>query len=175
MILVFLDENDYSASVVVSWLYKLKQKFKIIGKYDINNYVELEYADGKNIILSINGEKVFLHEVTAIFFRRGHCKTKSESILKNLVETKYLIGEDLIYLASNLQAKREFVSHHIGKIKKFGNELAGRLNKTLILELADELKLNVPNYILTTSKKELLLHAAARIPSRGITITVSHL
>lgn len=155
MVLVFSDKFDRTTSKVVEWLYSISKPFKIISISD--DSIDIDCYTDKGIVLIVNGAKINLSEITGVYFRRSGIIVKDQRKLKSPSALSDSYSEEYLkYLYGNIISKSEIINSLFHKIRRFGDNNVGRINKILTLLKAKEAGLLTPITLLTTNKKELL-------------------
>lgn len=149
MILVLTTQaGDFSHIKIIDWLVHLKANFKIItGEGILNRTNSFTVKNGEIFLDGINLTK----EVTAVFYRRWITSSDLEitndpilndSLNRNLVAEMYEI--------------RNFINTNLKNAKWIPNAESITVNKLSVLDEAKKIGFNVPDYIVTNSRKDLL-------------------
>jgi hypothetical protein len=140
-ILIFSNVNDFSTSEVIKWLELKNQKYYLISSIsDFHKY---------NICLN---EDYALKNVAAVWYRKMFA-----SFSQIETENNELKNSTQEFLLSELKYFYFGVEKIFKNVKSLGNGFTLMdLNKIEVLIEAKKLKLNIPDFLLTTNKKELL-------------------
>lgn len=141
MILIISFSNDVSTQLVCQWLQFLNKKYLIITeKTKLSNVCITK----DNIYFNKGKNKYNLFSFSNVWYRRG------SFIYKENNQTQY----DFLNTNINLEFKKinEFVLNNLG----INNLFFGDVNKLKILDIASKCKFNIPKYIITNTKKNVL-------------------
>ncbi len=151
MILIISDLSDKSTFDVISILEASNAPYILITKeiqfeVFINvkyNYISFHSSDG--IMFDLNQIKV-------VWYRRGYVNIKNHIFINKDEKNKAK------HFTSNLQSEKikifDFINFKIEKINSIGKFSHNQINKLEILDIAHQLGLEIPNTIVTNSKKE---------------------
>ncbi len=147
MILIICLSNDNGVVKVCKWLKYYGYRFAIISE---RNLVKYNFYDGE-IIFSIDG-KEYLNIKTG-WIRNPYLALNSNTAAKNgrvaAVAEKYILAD--------MQKNQEFIFNHLKRYKDFlGTTYSQDINKLMLLESAIALGMQVPKYIVATSKRRLI-------------------
>ncbi|WP_430409996.1 hypothetical protein [Kordia sp.] len=147
MILLISSKYDVSTNIVIRWLnyYGVDflrlhtEEFSILNHFYINN---------QSISLTIN--HINLEAITGIWHRRGRIRNLPNSLNSLGKVTTYLKKEEdslIKSIETSLKATKKYIGSYISEIENY---------KLDHLIAAKECNLNIPDSIVTTSKKSLL-------------------
>jgi ATP-GRASP peptide maturase of grasp-with-spasm system len=141
MILIISFSHDVSTQQVCQWLQFLDKKFLIISEKSILTDVIITNDD---VIFYKNKIKYNLKSFDNIWYRRGgFIYKKNEQKQHNFLNTN--INNEFIKI-------NDFVLNTLGVNELYYNDIS----KLKILKIASESKFNIPKYIITDSKKNLI-------------------
>lgn len=144
MILILSTESDYSTGQVIRWLNHFQQEFIRLNE---NDEVIIEKLTHDDLLFSLNNEKIFLSDISSIWYRRGDFQINTipfkikKTLLKDYNETETKVISSFI--------------HNLFKTKKsINNYNHSDVNKLDILKYCKENDMNNSNFVVTQSKKE---------------------
>jgi ATP-GRASP peptide maturase of grasp-with-spasm system len=161
MLLIFSEQTDKSTSDVIDWLLYHKIKYIRINENQIIHVTNIEFNNGRlNYQLHIGDINIQNSEINGVWYRRG-------DFVPNFGYNYYHIKDetDIYYnekIFSNRQTKleshflRNYILSDIFSKKHVNSIFNAECNKLLNLTLAKNFDLNVPEFIITNSKKSLL-------------------
>ena len=131
MILIFSLFNDSATIDVCKWLSRHKADFLVVENFeDFNSFI------------SQTGN---IDKVKTIWYR----KLLDVKLSDNELINNFLTAEQAIYL--------DYLEEKLSSIKSLGAGFSKMdLNKLRVLKLANDCQLNVPDYLITTTKRELV-------------------
>jgi glutathione synthase/RimK-type ligase-like ATP-grasp enzyme len=149
MILILTTEaGDFSHVKIIDWLSYMKANFMIIaGERILSGEDKLVIKKDEIYFNDVNLSK----EITCVFYRRWI--TSSEV---KISEDTYLNESLNRNLISELYEIRNFLFTNLIKAKWFPNADSVNVNKLSVLQEAKKIGINVPEYIVTNRKEELL-------------------
>ena len=147
MILLISSKYDVSTNIVIQWLnyYGVDflrlhtEEFSLLNYFSISNH---------SISLAIND--IDLEAITGIWHRRGRLRNLPNSLNYLGKVTSYLKKEEdslIKSIETNLKATKKYIGSYISEIENY---------KLDHLIAAKECNLNIPDSIVTTSKRNLL-------------------
>lgn len=144
MILIFSDNNDRTTIEVIRWLAALSKDFILVND---DEFFDIK-VDKKRFFLQSQKNSFFIDDIQSIWYRRGGLLFKRYQYTNNSIniymnETQHWL-EDYIFKA--LESKK-----HINK------QSNSHVNKLLVLEYAQNIGLNVPEYFLAENTDEVIL------------------
>lgn len=157
MILIFSSDSDYSTTKVIEWLRFYKTEFIRINAEDLLRN-EIRVIIENNIFhvkLSYNDQEIDLERVKKIWYRGGNLIRNIPNTLLNLEDTE-LKNVLIKNLSSENDSLIEFFYDYTTKTGNIGSYSTYQLNKLHCLKVASLNGLNVPNTIVTTTKKEVM-------------------
>ncbi len=157
MILIITHRTDETTVEICCWLLSLQKKFEILELSDI---LEIEKISPDHISFknTTRAYSLNLYEISTVFYRQGNIGSFQNLSLKSSDKySKYFYQKESKIIL-------EFIYRRISSIKHFGHPENANENKLNTLYLAKELGLQVPDYIYTGSKKELLNFFEANAP-----------
>ena len=148
MILIITNNSDPVTSRICTWLLHYKKDFRIISDEDHVDILRIE--SGSMLLENLTrGYTLELHEVRNILYRQGDIV-----LSKNKFKAPDLDLND--FLKRERWVLQEFLYSKIRQIPHLGHPQQADLNKLVILEKAAKYNLEVPAYIFTSSKIDLL-------------------
>lgn len=144
MILIISENNERTTTEVIRWLTSMDKKF--IRVHDDEIFEIKVYQ--KKIYLESERSKFFLDDITSVWYRRGGLNFKrlryeNDAINLNMNEAQHWLED---YVLKTLESKT-----HINKQSNTD------VNKLLVLEQAQKIGLDVPEYFLAENTDEVLL------------------
>jgi ATP-GRASP peptide maturase of grasp-with-spasm system len=144
MILIFSDNNDRTTIEVIRWLVALNKDFILVND---DEFFDIK-ADKKQFFLQSQKNSFFLDDIQSVWYRRGGLFFKRYQYSNNSIniymnETQHWLED---YILKTLASKKH--------INKQGNS---HVNKLLVLEYAQNIGLNVPEYFLAENTDEVIL------------------
>ena len=157
MILIFSSDSDYSTTKVIEWLRFYKTEFIRINAEDLlRNEVKVIIENNIfHVKLSYNDHEIDLERVKKIWYRGGNLIRNIPNTLLNLEDTE-LRNVLIKNLSSENNSLIEFFYDYTTKTNNIGSYSTYQLNKLHCLKVASSNGLNVPNTIVTTTKKEVM-------------------
>jgi len=153
MILIFSDNNDRTTIEVIRWLAALNEDFILVND---DEFFDIK-VDQKRFFLQSQKNSFFIDDIQSVWYRRGGLFFKryqynNNSIKIYMNETQHWLED---YILKTLESKR-----HINK------QSNSHVNKLLVLEYAQNVGLNVPEYFLAENTDEI-------IPGKTITKAIT--
>ncbi|MGN7758072.1 grasp-with-spasm system ATP-grasp peptide maturase [Chryseobacterium sp. 22532] len=144
MILIFSDNNDRTTIEVIRWLVALNKDFILVND---DEFFDIK-ADKKQFFLQSQKNSFFLDDIQSVWYRRGGLFFKRYQYSNNSIniymnETQHWLED---YILKTLESKK-----HINK------QSNSHVNKLLVLEYAQNIGLNVPEYFLAENTDEVIL------------------
>lgn len=152
MILIKSIEEDISTNDVVKWLLRFNANFLRLN--DITKIKNIRYVNHSFYIELTNGYTFDLTNVTAYWYRRGIFKFK---VIAPVSGNKVFDREHESHICYESKSAFDFFISFLKKsILCIGDSvLCTEVNKNIVLETARKLKLNVPEFIITTKKPDI--------------------
>ena len=182
MILILTEANDISATHVCEWVKYMGGQFLRINT---NESVKLDTLSKRksqdaNFSFIFEGQRLRLHDFHTIWFRRGWFTIEYNN-LSPLKQTLDLQG-DLSFIEDHIKREIQEFSDFLYrfaplKVRCIGNVTHYSVNKLTALETANHCGLSVPNYIITSSKQNLMEFFAqdnCRILSKAIKENITY-
>lgn len=151
MIIINTIDADVSTQKVVDWLIYYSAKFCIIND---NSLLELEKLTKDKFVITIDKNTIELTKETTYWYRRGsvnfyrHLINKSNSLFENgAIIQKYLSKET---------SKIHDVINNFSFNNRIGNYADNKINKINILKMASNVGLDIPDFMITSKKEELI-------------------
>lgn len=153
MIIYFSDPKDSSTSTILEWLLNINKAEVIVinTSEESDDFIDINTLNSNSISFVINHKVIANKDIKAVYFRRNGVKLRKIDQNNLTIEPKM---KD--YVFSNLLTSKEIISQFFNKIRKFGNEDVGRINKIMVLIEAKKAGFCIPEYIVTTSKTDLM-------------------
>jgi len=153
MILIFSDNNDRTTIEVIRWLAALKKDFILVND---DEFFDIK-VDKKRFFMQSQKNSFFLDDIQSVWYRRGgiffnRYQYSNNSINIYMNETQHWLED---YILKTLESKK-----HINK------QSNSHVNKLLVLEYAQNIGLNVPEYFLAENTDEV-------IPGKTITKAIT--
>ncbi|REC77617.1 grasp-with-spasm system ATP-grasp peptide maturase [Chryseobacterium elymi] len=144
MILIFSDNNDRTTIEVIRWLVALSKDFILVND---DEFFDIK-VDKKRFFLQSQKNSFFLDDIQSVWYRRGGLFFKRYQYSNNSIniymnETQHWLED---YILKTLESKK-----HINK------QSNSHVNKLLVLEYAQNIELNVPEYFLAENTDEVIL------------------
>lgn len=143
MIIIQTSANDASTQSVIQWLSFFGEDFL---RLDDNTFVEIKRLDRNHVILLLNGEEVDFNKIKSFWYRRGHFFLRKENEKNSLN----------IFLKKENEEAFELLQLKLLDKKHIGNYKYDNVNKLIVSELAEKCGLDVPDYMITNNKSDLL-------------------
>ncbi len=142
MILISSTQVDPVTNNVIDWIHHLAPEKRVIRINDDSGYY-FQFR-GKDIYLVIGRERIHLDEIQAFWYRRGRIRYKSATtdILREMKQKEELLLE-------------EYLEYQLTK-KRFINQYSrSELNKLVVLEMAREMGLLIPETYIVETQDDL--------------------
>ncbi|MCF2220967.1 grasp-with-spasm system ATP-grasp peptide maturase [Chryseobacterium sp. PS-8] len=144
MILIISNNNDRTTIQVMRWLSRINKKFICIRE---DNTFQVK-VQNKRIYLESHNSQFFLDEITSIWYRRGGLRFKrhkyeNPSVNMHMNEAQHWLED---YVMQTLESKK-----HINKQSNC------HVNKLLVLEQAQNVGLDVPEFYLAENTDNVIL------------------
>lgn len=151
MIIINTIEIDITTQKVIDWLIYYGEEFCIINE---NSFLEVHKISKDEMIISVNDKIIEITPDTKYWYRRGTLTFNKNIILNatNVFENKNVIQS---YLNKENSRIHELVNSYPFN-NKIGNFSNNNINKINVLKDAESFGINVPEYIITGKKDELL-------------------
>jgi len=161
MVLIISQDNDYSTLEVIKWLKHFKVKYIRINSDDQVHIQEWDLQK-KSFIFKIEDASVNLDSISYIWYRRGKLSFTLSSVVPEINE---FLKRETFSINEYL-----FSSQLFSEKNAIGNWLLSEPNKLLVLELARQVGLRIPNTYITGSKDQALSYLENDIEyiSKGI-------
>jgi hypothetical protein len=152
MILIVTESTDFSTFKVGEWLYHLGKPFDIINENSnviIDNVCLNHFEIGFDII--IDNIRYKSSDINTVWFRRGGIRLLFNKIDDSL---NLEFQEGLLkYMNDEIKMIQEFIIQEFYSKSHFG--MIGNINKLRVLKGALSVGLNIPNTLITTTKRQL--------------------
>lgn len=156
MILFFQDSEDVSSGRILEWIYNFGETPIIINKGAFTT-IKIEKIQNHTATFLVNNHRINTNQIKSIYYRRNGKVLYDELIISQNNNISSLHQKiQLDYLNSISKSKNEIIDFIFAGIPTFGNESIGRINKVISIELAKQIGFSTPNYLLTTSKVDLI-------------------
>ncbi|MEN2435779.1 grasp-with-spasm system ATP-grasp peptide maturase [Weeksellaceae bacterium A-14] len=145
MILIFSQNDDYSTNEIIKWLISYKKPYIRVHEDEVFDVRILK----KRILLKSDRNDFYIDEIDSVWYRRGGLKLlrleyMNASINTHMMETQHWIAD---YIIKTLESKK-----HINKIS------SSIINKLVVLEIAEKVGLQVPQYYLSDNTDDVVLN-----------------
>jgi len=148
MVLINSIEGDLTTDKVIKWLIRYNINFIRLNNPII---VNIDFIDNDFIVEFNDGEKIYTKNITGYWYRRGTCKITTNVIHSDDVGFN-VIYED--YKKFEFKSIYDFFLEYIKqKVFCIGDfKSCVNVNKNIILMIARDLSLNVPESLITNKK-----------------------
>ncbi|QHI38680.1 hypothetical protein IMCC3317_40740 [Kordia antarctica] len=146
MILLISSKYDVSTNIVIQWLNYYDVDFL---RLHTEEFCMLNHFSVSNQSISLTINDVNLEAITGVWHRRGRLRNLPNSLNDLGKVTSYLKKEEdslVKSIETNLKATKKYIGSYISEIENY---------KLDHLIAAKECNLNIPDSIVTTSKKDL--------------------
>ncbi len=145
MILIISENNDRTTTEVIRWLHLLGKKFIRIHEDELFEIKVIR----KKVFLESERSQFFLDDIDVVWYRRGGLNFKrlryeNDSINISLNETQHWLED---YVRKTLENKK-----HINKESNY------HVNKLLVLEKAEKIGFDIPEYYLAENTDDVILN-----------------
>lgn len=151
MILINTIDSDITTQKVVDWLIYYNARFCLINE---NSFLELVKISKDEMIISVNNKIIAITRDTSYWYRRGTINFNKSLIANsiNIFENGSIIQN---YLKKENLKIHDLINNYPFK-NRVGNFIDNNINKISILKEANNLGLEIPKFIITGLKKELV-------------------
>lgn len=148
MILIFTENNSYSARYVTRHLYKMKQSFELFLETDFIDFKYNLNSERDEISIYKNGQFLCLYEdVKSVWAHRCDIKTPNYYSLVSEEEKEYALGHDI--------TQKDSIRYLLHKKKCLGRFGKLNFNKLIFLNACRQLNISIPDTLVTREKSEL--------------------
>lgn len=145
MILIISNNNERTTTEITKWLSLMDKKFIRIHEDEV---FEIK-TEKRRIFIESQKNKFFLDDITSVWYRRGglkfkHMQYENISINEHMNEVQHWLSD---YVIKTLESKK-----HINK------QSNSDVNKLLVLEQAQKVGLEVPEYFLAENTQNIELN-----------------
>ncbi len=145
MILLIIDDNDFSSYKIIKWLKYFGSEFIVLNNKHKIKDVNVE-MDKTSFKISNHEFSIDVESIKSVFYRRGHLSTSFIDKKLNPIISKHLLKEiDTLF---------DFFIFLLKSKNSIGNYYPND-NKLIMLEVAKLCNLKIPSTIITTSQKKL--------------------
>lgn len=153
--LIISNKFDYCTDLIIKWLKYYKMDFLII---DPNNKVQINKISINNqnsdIELNIQGKEISLSQINSVIFWKGRIEFELPAIhLEN--EDKNVLNSLDKFLKRELKTIIQYIYDELNKKKIFGLCITKNPNKLILLSLAKEVGLKIPNTVVSSFPKQI--------------------
>ncbi len=149
MILILTSETDYSSIEVIYWLRFYQIDYIVITEktkveiFDVN----IKNDSDTDFTLQVNDKEIHSSKIDAYWYRRDYLNVKLENIpnIKGVSE----------HLNTELGIMLDFLYYLLDSKPSISSIFTKGINKLMCLNIAKSVNLNIPETIITTSKKSL--------------------
>ncbi|MDQ0065901.1 grasp-with-spasm system ATP-grasp peptide maturase [Chryseobacterium lathyri] len=145
MILIFSDNNDRTTIEVIRWLAALKKDFILVND---DEFFDIK-VDKKRFFLQSQKNSFFLDDIQSVWYRRGGLLFKRYQYINNSVN---------IYMNEAQHWLEDYILKTLESKKHINKQSNSHVNKLLVLEYAQNIGLNVPEYFLAENTQEVILN-----------------
>lgn len=159
MILILTDVDEPTTDLVIDWLNYFKKPFIRLSR---NNHIQIEsiyfYQCDLEVVFSTtdyNGNKITIDtkNITSYWYRRSSLVSN----VNKISNSKSNIGSLLrSHMHEELLTSLEILNYVLNKKAKINKYEDNRLQKLVVLDIAKNVGLKIPNTLVTRSKKELV-------------------
>jgi ATP-GRASP peptide maturase of grasp-with-spasm system len=150
MILIQTISNDFSSSSVIQWLCDANQKFIRLNDRSIISAVSFSENGFK---IKVDAQIINSDEIKSYWYRRG-CFGVDSYLGNDFLEIVYPFYS---YLQGENDTFINFIDYYLSKnIPSIGNQSNNSINKLIACQIARKNNIKVPDFLITTSKNELL-------------------
>jgi glutathione synthase/RimK-type ligase-like ATP-grasp enzyme len=149
MILILTTEaGDFSHIKIIDWLNHLGANYKIIsGENILRGASNFTIQNGNVFYDGINLSK----SISTVYYRRWI--TEDELLITNDLKLNKTLNRNLAY---EMQEIKKFLFNNLQKAVWIPNPQSVIINKITVLEQAKQVEINVPDYIVTNNKTDLI-------------------
>lgn len=156
MIFIISEKEDHSTSEVIQWLNYYKSKFVRVNEGDQLCLRTIKISNKKECQLILNSKErgdINLSEISAVWYRRGGLKFKTPNVdfIQNL-ELKQQVIRHLIRENNILEDYLQYLLYAIPHIGTFSTR---GVNKLVLLDLARQLNIEIPDTFIVSDHKPL--------------------
>jgi ATP-GRASP peptide maturase of grasp-with-spasm system len=144
MILIFSDNNDRTTIEVIRWLVALNKDFILVND---DEFFDIK-ADKKQFFLQSQKNSFFLDDIQSVWYRRGGLFFKRYQYSNNSIN---------IYMNETQHWLEDYILKTLASKKHINKQSNSHVNKLLVLEYAQNIGLNVPEYFLAENTDEVIL------------------
>jgi ATP-GRASP peptide maturase of grasp-with-spasm system len=144
LIIILTEKHDTSSNQVIEWLNYYKKKW---FRINLEDKVKFEFINSEPFILC-NELKISINSIKSIWYRRNSLNFHYENIYFDNQDTINLIKEEFHWYS-------QYIIYLLTKKKSIGNNYSIYINKLLALCKAKENGLNIPEFIITETRKNI--------------------
>ncbi len=159
--------GDYTTKIIADWIKYYGGNVRIVNtdleKVDIRS---IKLNNNKNeTVLSLSNEVILSNEVKkVVFFRRGLIRLLNSTNSFHSPSSFFDTESNVKYFFTTYEmSKREIVDNFFSENIKYGKDNGSRTNKIINLKAAQINGLNIPDTLVTISKKELIDWAKSKV------------
>ncbi|MDP9960600.1 grasp-with-spasm system ATP-grasp peptide maturase [Chryseobacterium lathyri] len=145
MILIFSNNNDRTTIEVIRWLAALNKDFILVND---DEFFDIK-VDKKRFFLQSQKNSFFLDDIQSVWYRRGGLLFKRYQYINNSVN---------IYMNEAQHWLEDYILKTLESKKHINKQSNSHVNKLLVLEYAQNIGLNVPEYFLAENTHEVILN-----------------
>jgi ATP-GRASP peptide maturase of grasp-with-spasm system len=158
MVLILSRQNDGSTTQVIQWLVSLKKQFVRIDA-DNNRTKFVNYdIDNKKLIVSQDAKEFNLFDATTLWHRRaGFSPNNLKRDYKLFDKAVFLDEHDhKAHIESELDVLFDFFHYSLEKECRVLGNYKTDLNKLIVLSIAKECGMKIPEGLIVTKKEQLI-------------------
>ncbi|WGH74745.1 grasp-with-spasm system ATP-grasp peptide maturase [Tenacibaculum tangerinum] len=149
MILILSIEQDESTIDVIRWLYHLKEDFILLNTTEFINSITVN-INTSEVLITTKDVTVNFNEVTSVWYRRGNFT------LYDSIELKDFVGHKITkFFNEEKKALFEYLHFLLNQKPSINNYNVKKVNKLIVLTIAKQLGLCIPETRITNQKNIL--------------------
>ena len=155
MILILSQEFEPSTDKVMNWLDYYNQDYFRLNDSDLIYIKKVELKnDYFNFLLEVNGTLIDLKNISCYWYRRGFLNPMySKKFIENTNNLYHSLNN---YMDEEKNKLVETLNLYLKKVPHIGSYLDNNINKLENILIANRCGLDIPDTIITSSKKELM-------------------
>ncbi|MDY8136437.1 grasp-with-spasm system ATP-grasp peptide maturase [Aquimarina sp. 2201CG5-10] len=149
MILIISIEQDESTIDIIRWLHHLGEKYILLNNNELIDNISID-INTSDVYLTCSGIKINFKEIKSVWYRRGNFKIDNASISGDFVSDK--IND---FLKKENNELYEYLHYLLNEKYTINNYNYKKVNKLIVLTMARDLGLDIPETLITNSKTEV--------------------